>query len=204
MRSLDRFYSNRTCYLYRAIPTHVADPTDLDSASGSSIEPWPPGVLPGPIMLQKMSNTNVIASIGVQVTDDPDNSAWKRIQLPGEDYVPGPKLFPGHVIMGTHGDAEKYNEKSWADYVLGQARSFPQATVCASWSGKKSFWPGISQARMFLTLLTLQLSTQAALEDATGSAMCLVVLAPTNPSSNKKLTFRVLVLTIGCRIELLR
>ncbi|KAK7444348.1 hypothetical protein VKT23_015360 [Stygiomarasmius scandens] len=59
---------------------------------------------------------------------------WKPVDLPGDNFIAGPTLFPGQVIAGYNAPDNAYTAETWTKYVLDKAQSFDAARSCCSFS----------------------------------------------------------------------
>ncbi|OJJ38369.1 hypothetical protein ASPWEDRAFT_24311 [Aspergillus wentii DTO 134E9] len=60
---------------------------------------------------------------------------------PPENWLAGPRLFPQNVIAGFHADYDKYNAKSWSEYVEKKCKEFHACTSTHSFSAINSGTP---------------------------------------------------------------
>lgn len=99
----------------------------------------------------------------------PPPSHPEVIHLPGDDYLPGPALFPGELIAGYHAHFSQYTAESWAEYVLGETRKLPKGRVAFACSGEPPRSSSRASSSIDLTHRATQVRTPATLEAATGS-----------------------------------
>lgn len=66
---------------------------------------------------------------------------WNPVVIPGPAYVPGSSIFPRNVVGAWDAHQDDFDtQEKWAAHVLKETQTwYPQATSCASYSGKTPF-----------------------------------------------------------------
>jgi hypothetical protein len=79
---------------------------------------------------------NAIDRDAVGFGDDPTKD-FHPIDLPGDDYVAGPKLFPELVVADYFANYTDFKADAWAQHVLEDCKAnYPECSVTSSFSGE--------------------------------------------------------------------
>lgn len=77
--------------------------------------------------------TSTLGALGVFAANGPALKVFQQVPLPAPDnWVAGPRFFPGKVIAGYHAELKDYNATSWANHLMDECQNY---MACASVEG---------------------------------------------------------------------